>query len=33
VIVAGSPGKAPTVLTPHPGEMGRLLGISSTEVQ
>jgi len=24
---------APTVLTPHPGEMGRLLGISSTEVQ
>ena len=25
--------KAPTVLTPHPGEMGRLLGISSAEVQ
>jgi len=24
---------APTVLTPHPGEMGRLLGISAAEVQ
>jgi hydroxyethylthiazole kinase-like uncharacterized protein yjeF len=24
---------APTVLTPHPGEIGRLLGISSAEVQ
>ncbi len=24
---------APTVLTPHPGEMGRLLGISPTDVQ
>ncbi|MCP3961716.1 MAG: NAD(P)H-hydrate dehydratase [bacterium] len=24
---------APTVLTPHPGEMGRLLGISTAEVQ
>ena len=24
---------APTVLTPHPGEAGRLLGVSSTEVQ
>ena len=25
--------KAPVILTPHPGEMGRLLGISSAEVQ
>lgn len=26
-------GKAPLVLTPHPGEMGRLMGISAGEVQ
>ena len=26
-------GDAPTVLTPHPGEMGRLLGISTADVQ
>ncbi len=25
--------RAPTVLTPHPGELGRLLGISTAEVQ
>ena len=25
--------KAPTVLTPHPGEMGRILGMSAAEVQ
>jgi len=25
--------KAPVILTPHPGEMGRLMGISSAEVQ
>lgn len=25
--------KAPTVLTPHPGEMGRILGMSAQEVQ
>jgi ADP-dependent NAD(P)H-hydrate dehydratase / NAD(P)H-hydrate epimerase len=25
--------KAPVIVTPHPGEMGRLLGISSAEVQ
>jgi NAD(P)H-hydrate epimerase len=36
--IAGSPAllkrlKAPAVLTPHPGEMGKLLGITSTEVQ
>ncbi len=24
---------APTVLTPHPGEMGRLLGVSASEIQ
>jgi hydroxyethylthiazole kinase-like uncharacterized protein yjeF len=29
--LAGRPG--PTVLTPHPGELGRLLGISTAEVQ
>jgi NAD(P)H-hydrate epimerase len=29
--LAGRPG--PTVLTPHPGEMGRLLGIATAEVQ
>lgn len=31
VELAGRPG--PTVLTPHPGEMGRLLGITTAEVQ
>jgi NAD(P)H-hydrate epimerase len=30
-ILAGAP--APRVLTPHPGEMGRLLGISTADVQ
>jgi NAD(P)H-hydrate epimerase len=25
--------RAPAILTPHPGELGRLLGIASTEVQ
>jgi NAD(P)H-hydrate epimerase len=25
--------KAPTILTPHPGELGRLLGLSAAEVQ
>jgi hydroxyethylthiazole kinase-like uncharacterized protein yjeF len=30
-ILSGAP--APRVLTPHPGEMGRLLGISIAEVQ
>jgi hydroxyethylthiazole kinase-like uncharacterized protein yjeF len=30
-ILSGAPG--PRVLTPHPGEMGRLLGISIAEVQ
>ncbi len=25
--------KAPVVLTPHPGELGRILGISAADVQ
>jgi len=32
-IVAGRRGDSPFVLTPHPGEMGRLMGLSASEVQ